>query len=171
MEYSRLNKNAQKACLLANLIALIIIGGILIGLRIFFAQKIAKYSLLVDIVLGIILFILVLSTLLEPIIQHKRWKYIVMEDRIEFVHGIYFLTTTIIPMVRIQHINIEEGPIDRIYKIAKIKINTAGGSHNIEGIPKEKALEISNYIKDRIQFKVNKNFDKCYENVKDGEVK
>ncbi|KLU75136.1 PH domain-containing protein [Clostridium botulinum] len=177
MEYNRLNENAKKAWFLSNLIGLIITGGILIGLRIYFAEKIVKYSFIVNIILGVILVILILDVLVNPIIEYKQWKYIITEDRIEFVHGIYFLTTTIIPIVRIQHIDIEEGPINRIYNLAKINIHTAGGQHKIEGLPKEKALQICEYIKDRIQVKVKKNLDeelknqnigKSHSSIKDG---
>lgn len=164
MEYNTLNKNAKKAWFLSNLIGLIIVGGILIGLRIYFSEKVVKHSFIVNIILGIILFILILDVLVKPIIEYKQWKYIITEDRIEFVHGIYFLTTTIIPIVRIQHIDIEEGPINRIYNLAKINIHTAGGEHKIEGLPKEKAFEICEYVKDRIQVKVKKNLDEELKN-------
>ncbi|KEI17924.1 PH domain-containing protein [Clostridium haemolyticum] len=167
MKYNRLNKNAKKAWFLSNLIGLIIIGGILIGLKIYFSEKVVKHSFIVNIILGIILSILILDVLVKPIIEYKQWKYIITEDRIEFVHGIYFLTTTIIPIVRIQHIDIEEGPINRIYNLAKINIHTAGGEHKIEGLPKEKALQICEYIKDRIQVKVKKNLD---EELKDKNI-
>ncbi|KEH99302.1 PH domain-containing protein [Clostridium massiliodielmoense] len=156
MEYNKLNKNAKKAWRITNLIALIVVGAIAIGLRIVFNDKLGKYGFVANIVVGIIIFILIVDVLINPIIEYKQWKYIITEDRIEFVHGIYFLTTTIIPMVRIQHIDIEEGPINRLYKLAKITIHTAGGTHKIEGLPKEKAQEISEYIKDRIQVKVKK---------------
>lgn len=156
MEYNRLNENAKKAWRVSSLITLIILGGILIWLRIGFAYKIDKwrFSFVIDIILAIIIIILVLDVVINPIIEYKQWKYIITEDRIEFVHGIYFLTTTIIPIVRIQHIDIKEGPINRIYKLSKIEIHTAGGVHEIEGLPKEKAQEICEYIKNRIQIKV-----------------
>ncbi|WP_242846001.1 PH domain-containing protein [Clostridium novyi] len=161
-------KMLKNAWRLSNFIVLIIVSAIAIGLRIVFNHKLGKYGFVASIIVGVIIFLLIVDVLINPIIEYKQWKYIITEDRIEFVHGIYFLTTTIIPMVRIQHIDIEEGPINRMYKLAKITIHTAGGVHKIEGIPKEKAQEISEYIKERIQVKVKEklsagNEEKNYE--------
>ena len=168
MEYNKLNENAKKAWRLSNFIVLIIVSAIAIGLRIVFNHKLGKYGFVASIIVAVIIFLLIVDVLINPIIEYKQWKYIITEDRIEFVHGIYFLTTTIIPMVRIQHIDIEEGPINRMYKLAKITIHTAGGVHKIDGLPKEKAQEISEYIKERIQVKVKErlsagNGEKNYE--------
>lgn len=155
MEYSRLDEKAKKSWFISRLIALIIISGILITSRIVLKNKLASHSFIANIVVGVIVLLLIINTFIHPSIEYKQWKYIITEDRIEFIHGIYFLTTTIVPIVRIQHVKISQGPINRIFNLADIEIHTAGGVHEIPGFPKEKAEEISTYLKDKVHIKVN----------------
>ena len=61
----------------------------------------------------------------------------------------------VIPFSRIQHIEIDEGPFERFFKLSTMSIYTAGDSGKdlkISGLKKEKAQEIKElitaYIKD-----------------------
>ena len=55
-----------------------------------------------------------------------------------------------IPIVRIQHITIFQGPINRKLGISCININTASGQFSIEGISNEDASLIAEGLKSKL---------------------
>ncbi|MCT4617864.1 MAG: PH domain-containing protein [Marinisporobacter sp.] len=56
------------------------------------------------------------NTFVFPLIEYKEWKYKIKEDQIELNYGVLIKTKTIIPISRIQYIDIEQGPIYRRFK-------------------------------------------------------
>jgi membrane protein YdbS with pleckstrin-like domain len=87
----------------------------------------------------IIILFFVLYSFFWPFLEYKQWKYTISEDKIELIKGIIFRKKIIIPISRIQNLKIEQGPIQRIYRISSINIITAGGCHEIPAIPDEQA--------------------------------
>ncbi|MET4084077.1 membrane protein YdbS with pleckstrin-like domain [Pedobacter sp. UYP30] len=66
-----------------------------------------------------------------------------------YKQGLIQQETTIIPLNRIQHIELNEGLLERYFKLAALQIFTAGGQTghlNIEGIPVEEAKSIRDLI-------------------------
>ncbi len=168
MEYNRLNINSKKSWLIARGITTVIITSILFIGKWFLKSKldfqwIIDYEVYVNIGIAIIMIILLLNTFLYPIIEYKQWKYLITDDKVDFTEGIYSTSRIIIPIIRIQHIKVEQGPINRIFNLANIQIVTAGGSHIIPNIEMEKAEEISEYLKNKIRKKVEGN-ERCREN-------
>lgn len=147
--YQRLSNNAKKSWFLSRFIILIIL--IIIAVVTTILLDFNKWAFIVG---GIIVLSQVLNTFLFPIIEYKQWKYIVSDEKIEYLHGIFFLKTTIIPIVRIQNLKINEGPINRFFKLANIQIFTAGGLFYIPNIDKDVADEICVYIRNIINYKV-----------------
>ena len=50
-------------------------------------------------------------------------------DRLRVVRGIMFRSDTVVPFGRIQHIDVNQGPLQRLYDIATLTVHTAG-THN-----------------------------------------
>ena len=88
--------------------------------------------------------------LIYPEIEYRQWRYLITEDKVEIRHGIFFVETTIIPIVRIQHITISQGPIRRRFGLFGVKISLASGEHEIVGLTEEKAARVSDYLKTRL---------------------
>ncbi len=66
-----------------------------------------------------------------------------------YKQGLIQQETTIIPLNRIQHIELNEGLLERYFKLAALQIFTASGQTghlNIEGIPVEEAKSIRDLI-------------------------
>ena len=59
---------------------------------------------------------------------HAR-GYAMSTDRLRVVRGILFRHDTVVPFGRVQHIDVNQGPIDRFFGIATLTLHTAG-SHN-----------------------------------------
>ncbi|MHC1684632.1 MAG: PH domain-containing protein [Clostridiaceae bacterium] len=161
MEYNKLNINSIKSWFISRLISTVIISSILIGGDFFLTTKLnflkGTTSVYVNIGIAIIIFLLLLNTIVYPKLEYKQWRYLITKDKIEFSEGIYWISTVVIPIVRIQHIKINQGPINKRFKLANLEIYTAGGSYTIPNIELKKAGEISDFLKDKVREKVEGN--------------
>ena len=75
-----------------------------------------------------------LTIYLIPLISWRRWRYEVREQEIELQHGVIFITRTLIPMVRVQHVDTRQGPLLRKYRLATVSISTAATVHEIPAL-------------------------------------
>ncbi|SHH66971.1 hypothetical protein SAMN02745196_00958 [Clostridium collagenovorans DSM 3089] len=154
MNYKNLETSTRWSWFISRLILLLILGGILIGIKISLGKIIPDFNWLINLIVIVSLVLLSLNALIYPFFEYKQWKYMITEDKIEIVHGLFFVTTTIIPILRIQHVSISQGPINKLFNLNNITINTAGGAHNITGLTLEDANKISEYLNARIISKV-----------------
>lgn len=92
------------------------------------------------------------------LISYKGYEYkgyALRERDIIFKKGWIWRSTTIVPFNRIQHTEIDQGPIERMFGLSKLKIFTAGGASSDLKIP-GLLPETANKLKDYIQLKVGK---------------
>ncbi len=77
-----------------------------------------------------------------PFLRFRYWRYEVTEEEIDLYRGIFIRTRTVIPMVRVQHVDTEDGPLYRYYKLAAVTISTAATQHVIPALSHEVADEL-----------------------------
>ena len=78
------------------------------------------------------------------VVSFSKRKYAVREKDISYKRGVIIKTLTTIPFSRIQHVELDEAPILRIFKLASISVFTAGDSSDdlvLKGIKKNEALQ------------------------------
>ena len=78
--------------------------------------------------------------------------YVLREHDITYKRGWLFHHQITIPFNRIQHTEINHGPIDRFFTLCELDIYTAGGSSSdlsISGLDPEKAANIKEYISEK----------------------
>ncbi|NVK83124.1 MAG: PH domain-containing protein [Cytophagia bacterium] len=76
-------------------------------------------------------------------------KYSLREKDIIYSKGLLWQTRTAIPFNRIQHAEVKQGPIERIFKLHSLKVYTAGGESSdlvIPGLSEENAGKIKEFI-------------------------
>ncbi|MGG0717838.1 PH domain-containing protein [Robertmurraya massiliosenegalensis] len=81
-----------------------------------------------------------------PTLRWKRWRYEVREQEIELQQGIIIVRRTLVPMIRVQHVDTQQGPILRKYKLATVNISTAATTHEIPALELEEAEELRVFI-------------------------
>ena len=91
-----------------------------------------------------------LALIIYPAIEYRQWFYSISEDRVEIRHGIFFIKNSIIPIIRIQHVTVEQGPIYRRFGLYNVVISLASGNFQILGLSREKAEEISKNLNHRL---------------------
>ncbi len=79
-------------------------------------------------------------------IRYRRWRWEVNELEVRLQHGLIVIERTVIPMVRVQHVDTSQGPIMKAFGLSEVKVSTAAGAHAIPALADEDA----NALRDRI---------------------
>lgn len=104
--------------------------------------------------LEILLLGLVLFFLLQwyTFTEHARRGVALREKDIAFKRGLFWHQHTLLPLNRVQHIEIHRGPIERRLGLSSLRLYTAGGSGvdlQISGLESERADRIKQFILDK----------------------
>jgi membrane protein YdbS with pleckstrin-like domain len=141
----RLNDRVLKVWLVEGIIHSTMIWLLVVGLAVLtMIFDLPLYFLAIAIIL--VLLYTWFFVLLFPKLRWRRWTYDIHEHEIDLLRGVVFTTRTIIPMVRIQHVNTKQGPILRRYELASITFSTAAGTHEIPGLSTETADQVRERI-------------------------
>ncbi|MGS0763811.1 PH domain-containing protein [Syntrophomonas curvata] len=98
------------------------------------------------VLLGLTFIYAVYLILIRPVITWQTWRYEVSEPEIDLLHGVFVKTRTLIPMVRVQHVDTEQGPLLRRFGLSSVTISTAAGSHQIPALADEAAALLRDQI-------------------------
>ncbi|MDO4540193.1 MAG: PH domain-containing protein, partial [Syntrophomonadaceae bacterium] len=94
----------------------------------------------------LVLALTVYSVLLAPSIRWRTWRYLVTEQQIELRYGVLIRHHVIIPMVRVQHVDTEQGPLLKSFGLSTVIIATAAGRHHIPALADAVAAELREKI-------------------------
>ncbi|MEK4230964.1 PH domain-containing protein [Solibacillus sp. FSL H8-0538] len=108
-----------------------IILAIIAGVVIFLTYKFEWPEYISFIASVLVLVVGILMVIVFPNVRWKVWRYEVREQEIEIQSGLFVVTRTLIPMVRVQHVDTEQGPILKKYDLANISISSAATVHTI----------------------------------------
>ncbi len=85
---------------------------------------------------------------------YRRLGYAIDGRLLRTVRGWLFHVDTVVPFVRVQHIDVTRGPIDKMFGTAMLVVHTAG-THNsvvtLPGLSPERAAEIRDSIRSEIR--------------------
>ena len=87
-------------------------------------------------------------------VYFKNKKYRLFDKNLTFRSGVLVHTEVVVPFSRIQHVEIDEGPLERFFGLATLSIYTAGDSGKdlkINGLEVEKAQEIKDFVTNYIK--------------------
>jgi membrane protein YdbS with pleckstrin-like domain len=85
---------------------------------------------------------------------YRRLGYAIDGRLLRTVRGWLFHTDTVVPFVRVQHIDVTRGPVDKMFGTASLVVHTAG-THNsvvvLPGLSPVRAAEIRDSIRAEIR--------------------
>ena len=130
--------------------ALIVVVPLLIG------AIVAEYltDFLPFIILGPAAVILLSLVIFLPHRRYAARGHALSSDRLRVVRGILFHSDTVVPFGRVQHIDVDRGPIERYYGLATLQLYTAGSHGDVVSLPglaHEDALEMRETIRAHIK--------------------
>jgi len=70
---------------------------------------------------GLVFLYTLWDAVIVPRIKLRFWRYEIRDDEIDIRHGVFIIRRTLIPMIRVQHVDTEHGPIMRLFGLATLK--------------------------------------------------
>lgn len=80
-------------------------------------------------IFGPVALIALLAIVRVPLRRHHARGYVMGADLLRVVRGILFRSDSVVPFGRVQHIDVNQGPLERYYGLATLTLYTAG-THN-----------------------------------------
>lgn len=90
------------------------------------------------------------NAFISPAFRYERYRYRINEEAIDVTEGYLWVSEYIVPIERIQNLEILQGPFDRGCKVAKVKVTTGGGVVTLRFLAKDKAEAIADSLKAKI---------------------
>ena len=96
----------------------------------------------------------VLAVAVLPGRRYRRLGFALHPKLLQVVRGWLFHVDTMVPLVRVQHIDVTRGPLDKMFGTATLVVHTAG-THNsivtLPGLAPDKAAAIRDEIRQHIR--------------------
>lgn len=83
--------------------------------------------------------------------RYSNWGFEVRDDHLYIEHGVLKKTYSMVPYVRVQHIDTDRGPLDRVLGLSKLRVYTAGSKGadiKIPGLEREEASQLQEKLRD-----------------------
>ncbi len=148
--FTRIEKSYLKVAILSVFSYVIVIGALLV---LFIETVLKKKNPETPLYLYLLMAIIAFFILLNLILGFPKRKYAVRDKDVTYKRGFLTRKMVTVPFSRIQHVQINEGVFSRFFKLASLKVYTAGDSSDdleIKGLTKERAIEIKEFISSKI---------------------
>ena len=101
--------------------------------------------------ISLILAVLTLiDVLVSPYFRYHRYRYSINEECIDIIEGYLFVKRNIVPVERIHKIQTKKGPVDQMFRVAKVIVTTGGGDVTLSFLEDERAEQIADNLRKRI---------------------
>lgn len=146
-EFHHIEKGYLKVTLLSNGIffLLLFVGAFCL---VFFSDDFKGSIIEYSIAVGGVMLLWTLNTIVVLKAFSKK-QYALRDKDIIYTKGLLWSVRTSVPFNRIQHAELKQGPIERLFKLHSLKIFTAGGQSSdlvIPGLPEDTANRLKEFI-------------------------
>ncbi len=114
------------------------------------------WFVLVACALGIV-GVLIFFTFVWPKIEFRHYRWRLDEQSLEIHRGVWFQHRISVPLGRVQHADVSQGPLLRRFDLGKLTIHTAGTSNaqiELSGLSHELALQLRDRLVQQTQSRV-----------------
>ena len=104
--------------------------------------------------LGAALLVLLYLAVLAPPRRYRAWGYGLDSEELQVRRGVWTRVHTMVPLDRVQHIDVSQGPLERAFGICSLVLHTAGTLHSqivLPGLARGTAEGIRDEIRGRIR--------------------
>ena len=146
--YEKLSKRALYCMYVAGVITGVIVLAVLAAVGVFwiFPQDITVGKWILRILAALTL----LDVLVSPYFRYHRYRYSINEECIDVIEGYLFVKRNIVPIERLHKLQTKKGPIDQMFKVAKMVVTTGGGDVTLSFLEEEKAEQLAESLQKRI---------------------
>jgi membrane protein YdbS with pleckstrin-like domain len=89
---------------------------------------------------------LAVCVVLVPWLRWRNWRWEVRPEAIDIRHGTFTIRRTLVPMLRVQHVDTRRNPVEQSLDLATVVVHTAAGSHTIPLLRVTDAAEVRDRI-------------------------
>jgi membrane protein YdbS with pleckstrin-like domain len=92
------------------------------------------------------LLVLAIAVGAVPELRWRRFRYEVRDEEIDIRRGAFKVTRTLVPMLRVQHVDTTRGLLDQLFDLSTVVVHTAAGETTIPALDEDEA----DRLRDRI---------------------
>lgn len=125
------------------LVTALVVGGVATGIVLFLTDR----SLWMGAAVGVVALVL---GVVHALLRYRIWRFEVQEDALYLERGVLTRVRTVVPYVRIQHVDTQRGPLDRVVGIGSVVVYTAGSRGAdvaIPGLDPDRATELQHRLR------------------------
>jgi uncharacterized protein len=89
---------------------------------------------------------LLVCVALVPSLRWRRWRWEVREQEIDIRHGTLAVTRTLVPMLRVQHVDTKRDLLQQWLGLATVVFHTAAGANEIPALTVAEAGQVRDRI-------------------------
>ena len=92
--------------------------------------------------------------LVAPGRRWRAWAYAMDAEELQVARGVWNQVHTIVPLDRVQHIDVSQGPVERACGVCRLVVHTAGTLHSqvvLPGLSRPTAERMRDEIRARIR--------------------
>jgi hypothetical protein len=105
-----------------------------------------------------VLLLIVYMVFIAPGRHFRAWGYKMDEEELLLRRGVWIQTETIVPLDRIQHIDISQGPLERPLGVCRLLVHTAGTQHSRVVLPGLSRADAER-MRDEIRLRIRQDMD------------
>ena len=148
--FNSLDKKYLKILFIRIVILVLLLAGAFATFLILFDEKI---PILILIIIISILALIIAYSILITVLGFPKKGYLVREQDLSYQKGLITYKLITVPFNRIQHVEVNQGILAKIFKLSSVKIYTAGGNASdlsIPGLPVEVAQNLKAFLSEKI---------------------
>jgi hypothetical protein len=104
--------------------------------------------------LGGLALLLAYPVLIGPVRRYRAWGYALGGDELRLLHGVWTHLDTVVPLRRVQHLDVAQGPVERAFGVTRLVLHTAGTMNSqvvLPGLARATAESIRDEIRAQIR--------------------
>ena len=90
--------------------------------------------------------VLVLAVAVVPALRWRRWRWDIRDEGIDIQRGTLAISRTLVPWVRVQHVDTQRGIFEQMFGLSTVVVHTAAGGHTIPLLPAGDAEQLRERI-------------------------
>ena len=135
-----LDRRMVRVWRISEAIALVVVAVIAVAVLAFYRP------LWLVVVCAVLVALQLVSLLVLPRVRYRRWRYEVTTTDVLIRSGLVVVKTSVIPMVRVQHVETKQGPVLKANGLASVTVTTAGSSFEIPGLATDEAEALRDQV-------------------------
>ncbi|WP_323190198.1 PH domain-containing protein [Halostella sp. PRR32] len=135
------------AAVTAAVVALVVAVGTVLGERVAVVDGVSAG---IELPLGISVVVFVLG-LVHALARFRIWQFEIQEDALYLERGVITRIDTVVPFVRVQHVDTQRGPVERATGLASVVVYTAGSRGadvTIPGLTPDRAQRLQSELRE-----------------------